>query len=123
MTVQNLNEDVDLIGLLSHMVEADASDLYICEGKQPAMRVHGSVNTIDVRPTTKQQLMTLLDRVLIGTSKARFERSGDLDVGYSLEDGRRFRLNVARQQGRLSIVARAVPSGALSLRNSVWPPR
>ena len=114
MTVQNLNEDVDLIGLLSHMVEADASDLYICEGKQPAMRVHGSVNTIDVRPTTKQQLMTLLDRVLIGTSKARFERSGDLDVGYSLEDGRRFRLNVARQQGRLSIVARAVPSGALS---------
>ena len=62
MTVQNLNEDVDLIGLLSHMVEADASDLYICEGKQPAMRVHGSVNTIDVRPTTKQQLMTLLDK-------------------------------------------------------------
>ena len=96
------------------MVEAGASDLYICEGKQPAMRVHGSVSPIEVRATTKQQLMALLDRVLIGTSKARFERSGDLDVGYSLEDGRRFRLNVARQQGRLSIVARSVPSGALS---------
>ena len=51
--------------------------------------------------------------MLIGTSKARFERSGDLDVGYSLEDGRRFRLNVARQQGRLSIVARSVPSGTI----------
>ena len=38
MTVQNPNEDVDLIGLLSYMVEADAADLYICEGKQPAMR-------------------------------------------------------------------------------------
>ena len=114
VTVQNQNEDVDLIGLLSQMVEADASDLYICEGKQPAMRVHGSVNTLAVKATTKQQLMALLDRVLVGTSKARFERSGDLDVGYSLEDGRRFRLNVARQQGRLSIVARSVPSGALS---------
>ena len=78
------------------------------------MRVHGSVNVQGEMPTTKQQLMALLDRVLIGTAKARFERSGDLDVGYSLDDGRRFRLNVARQQGRLSIVARAVPSGALS---------
>ena len=110
----NPKEDIDLIGLLSHMVEADASDLYICEGKRPAMRVHGSVTPVDVNPTTKQQTKALLDRVLIGTSKARFERSGDLDVGYSLEDGRRFRLNVARQQGRLSIVARSVPSGALS---------
>jgi len=91
-----------------------ASDLYLCEGKVPAMRVHGSVTVLGDTPTTKQQMMALLDRVLVGTAKARFDRTGDLDVGYSLEDGRRFRLNIARQQGRMSVVARAVPSGALS---------
>ena len=96
------------------MSDEAASDLYICEGKLPAMRVHGDVRTVGVSPTSKPQMMSLLDRVLVGTAKGRFERSGDLDVGYSLEDGRRFRLNVARQQGRLSVVARAVPSGALA---------
>jgi twitching motility protein PilT len=96
------------------MDESSASDLYLCEGKRPAVRVHGAVQAIGDGATTKQQMRSLLDRVLVGTAKARFERNGDLDVGYSLDDGRRFRLNVARQQGRLSVVARAVPSGALS---------
>jgi len=64
---------------------------------------------------------SLLDRVLIGTSRARFDRSGDLDVGYSLEDGRRFRLNLAMQQGRHAIVARAVPSGALEFADLRLP--
>lgn len=106
--------DSDLISLLGAMDDSSASDLYLCEGKVPAVRVHGAVETFGSGPTTKQQMRSLLDRVLVGTAKARFERNGDLDVGYSLDDGRRFRLNVARQQGRLSIVARAVPSGALS---------
>ena len=96
------------------MEERGASDLYLCEGKVPGVRVHGAVMPAADTPTTKQQMMALLDRVLVGTAKARFDRTGDLDVGYSIEDGRRFRLNVARQQGRLSVVARAVPSGALS---------
>jgi len=104
----------DLIAFLSSMEERGASDLYLCEGKVPGVRVHGAVMPAADTPTTKQQMMALLDRVLVGTAKARFDRTGDLDVGYSIEDGRRFRLNVARQQGRLSVVARAVPSGALS---------
>jgi pilus retraction protein PilT len=108
------NSQIELTALLSAMVERNASDLYLCEGKVPAMRIHGEVHSQGEVPSTKQQLRALLDRVLIGTAKARFERSGDLDVGYSVDGGQRFRLNVARQQGRLSVVARAVPSGALS---------
>jgi twitching motility protein PilT len=105
------------------MDESSASDLYLCEGKRPAVRVHGAVQAIGDGATTKQQMRSLLDRVLVGTAKARFERNGDLDVGYSLDDGRRFRLNVARQQGRLSVVARAVPSGALSFEElGLGPP-
>ena len=45
-------------------------------------------------------------------ARARFEEQGDADVGVSLE-GARYRLNIARQQGQLSVVARALPSGAL----------
>ena len=112
--MSNTQTPDDLIAFLASMEERGASDLYLCEGKVPGMRVHGAVTPAADTRTTKQQMMALLDRVLVGTAKARFDRTGDLDVGYSIEDGRRFRLNVARQQGRLAVVARAVPSGALS---------
>lgn len=103
------------------MDERAASDLYICEGKPPAFRVHGEVTALDCAPTTPGEVKALLDRVLVGTSRARFDRSGDLDVGYSLDDGRRFRLNLAMQQGRHAIVARAVPSGALEFSDLRLP--
>ena len=116
------NAGQDLLELLASMDERSASDLYICEGKVPAARIHGHVHTIGDTPSSKAQLMQLLDRVLAGTAKGRFERAGDIDVGYSLADGRRFRLNVARQQGRYAVVARAVPSGALSFEELGLPP-
>ena len=103
------------------MDERCASDLYICEGKSPAFRVHGEVKSIEESATTPGEVKALLDRVLVGTARARFDRSGDLDVGYSLEDGRRFRLNLAMQQGRHAIVARAVPSGALTFSDLRLP--
>jgi pilus retraction protein PilT len=103
------------------MDERAASDLYICEGKPPAFRVHGEVCSVGGPPTTPAEVKGLLDRVLQGTSRARFDRTGDLDVGYSLEDGRRFRLNLAMQQGRHAIVARAVPSGALEFEDLRLP--
>jgi twitching motility protein PilT len=114
VTPPNSNDAVDLIALLAGMDGQSASDLYLSEGKSPAMRVHGEVISAGGGAITKQQMNALMTRVLVGSLKARFERSGDLDVGYSLDDGRRFRLNIARQQGRLAVVARAVQSGALS---------
>jgi pilus retraction protein PilT len=110
----NSKDAVDLIALLAGMDGQSASDLYLSEGKSPAVRVHGEVVSAGDSPITKQQMNALMERVLVGSLKARFERTGDLDVGYSLDDGRRFRLNIARQQGRLAVVARAVQSGALS---------
>jgi pilus retraction protein PilT len=112
----------DPLDLLASMDDRSASDLYICEGKVPAARIHGDVHSIGDAPSSKAQLMQLLDRVLAGTAKGRFERTGDIDVGYSLADGRRFRLNVARQQGRYAVVARAVPSGVLSFDELGLPP-
>jgi twitching motility protein PilT len=119
--VKNSDNAGRLVELLASMDERCASDLYICEGKSPAFRVHGEVKSIEESATTPGEVKALLDRVLVGTARARFDRSGDLDVGYSLEDGRRFRLNLAMQQGRHAIVARAVPSGALTFSDLRLP--
>jgi len=115
------NQASPLLDLLASMEAAGASDLFLCEGKVPAQRVHGVVQPLPLAPTTADELEPLLEQVLTGGLGARFQAQGDLDCGLSLPDGRRFRLNISRQQGMVSIVARAVPSGALDFASLKLP--
>jgi len=99
-----------------------ASDLFICEGRPPAVRRDGRVVPLDAPATSAEEMARFLRETLPGPTLDRFARSGDLDFGYSLPDGERFRLNLARQQGVVSLVARALPSGALSFAELGLPP-
>jgi twitching motility protein PilT len=104
-----------LVDLLDRMAPAGASDLFLNEGKPPAARIHGGLRTLEEPPTDAEALAQLLAQLVPPAALARFEASGDLDVGVSLPGGRRLRLSVLRQQGKVGIVARAVPSGAIEL--------
>jgi twitching motility protein PilT len=102
-----------LTKLLAAMEAHGASDLFLSEGKKPAVRLHGQVRGLSQPATTREQLEGLLALTLGAEGERRFVETGDVDAGLSLPDGRRFRLNFSRQQARLNVVARAVPSGAL----------
>ncbi len=110
-----------LVRLLADMDDFPASDLFLCEGKAPAVRVHGTVTAMDAPATTAAELEDLLEHVLSPPQRQRFANSGDLDTGLSVADGRRFRLNLSRQQGSVSVVARAVPSGDLDFDSLLLP--
>ncbi len=104
-----------LVDLLGMMEAAGASDLFLTEGKAPAARVHGGLRTLDEPATARADLRGLLEALVAGPALARFDQSGDLDVGVSLPSGKRLRLSLLRQQGALGLVARAVPAGAIEL--------
>jgi twitching motility protein PilT len=101
-----------LLDQLAAMDSLRASDLFFTEGRPPAARIHGAVRALDAPPTPREALAALC-RAALGPRLAAFEADGDADAGLSLADGRRMRLSFGRQQGRLSVVARAVPTGAL----------
>ncbi len=101
--------------LLAKMPEWGASDLFVCVGRPPAVRLHGAVVPLEIPPTRGEDVERFVADLLPAALAERFAHSGDLDVGYTLGLGQRFRINLARQQGLVSIVARALPSGALSL--------
>jgi twitching motility protein PilT len=103
------------------MEALSASDLFICEGKSPAARIHGSLNRLDAPPTTPEAVEELLNWVLRDEQRQRFDSEGDLDAGFSLPGGQRFRLNLSMQQGRRAIVARAVPVADLSFEDLGLP--
>lgn len=110
-----------LITLLSRMEALSASDLFVTEGKSPAARIHGAMNRLDVPMTTDETFDELLEWVLRDEQRLRFEKEGDLDAGFSLPSGQRFRLNLSRQQGRRALVARAVPFGDLDFEDLGLP--
>ncbi|HJN76205.1 MAG TPA: PilT/PilU family type 4a pilus ATPase [Myxococcota bacterium] len=110
-----------LLNLLSRMEKYKASDLFISEDKIPALRIDGSVRRLKMEPTTTEEIEELLNLALTDHGRLRLDEEGDLDCGLSLEDGRRFRLNLARHQGRISIVARAVLSGDLTFEELGLP--
>ena len=109
------------VALLASMVTLQASDLFLSEGRPPAARIHGRVRTLTSAPVSRADLDELMQRTLPVAALRRFEQEGDADASLALPDGRRFRLNFYREQARLGVVARAVPSGALSLDDLGMP--
>ncbi len=99
--------------LLRSMEGQRASDLFLCQGKPPSIRVHGQIVPLDHPPTSREQLEVLLGQLLSKEQRRLLDADGDLDVGLTLGRGRRFRVNLSRQQGMLAAVARALPSGEL----------
>jgi len=110
-----------VVRLLADMDDFPASDLFLSENKVPAVRVHGTVTPLDAAATTAAELDALLEHALSPSQRERFANSGDLDTGLSVADGRRFRLNLSRQRGSVSVVARAVPSGDLDFDSLLLP--
>lgn len=100
--------------MLLAMEALQASDLFVCEGKQPAIRQHGMLVNVNAPPTSGAEIRRFLEAAIPAPALQRFFETGDLDAGYTLAPGCRYRLNLARQSGLLSITARALPSGELS---------
>jgi len=109
--------------LLGNMEAWRASDLFLTEGKPPAVRVHGKIRQVKYPTTTGEDMASLLAEVVLPEALRQFGETGDADVGFSMADGRRFRLNLSRERGALTVVARAIPSGALSFDDLGLPPR
>lgn len=107
--------------LLASMEAWGASDVYISVGKPPAARVAGRVIGAELGATSQAQFDEMLDMILSPAQRERYETEYDFDVGYSLDDDRRFRINLSRQRGDGAAVIRALPSGELNFEDLRLP--
>ncbi|MBI5516609.1 MAG: PilT/PilU family type 4a pilus ATPase [Deltaproteobacteria bacterium] len=103
----------DLDSLLRLMVSERSSDLFLCEGRSPALRIDGVVRVTMLPALEREELVAFLDRAARPSQRELFERNGDLDVGLSVAPFGRFRIHFHHQRGLLGAVVRAVPSGQL----------
>src|ERR1700730_1616059 len=101
---------VNLRALLEEMVARNASDLHIVAGERPKLRVDGDItnSSVDMEMTPKDTL-TIAYSVLTEEQKKRFELEDELDFSFGIQNLARFRGNVFKQRGCVSMVVRQIP--------------
>src|SRR5213595_4264682 len=101
---------VNLRALLEEMIEKDASDLHIVAGERPKIRVDGDiVNSSVDEVLTPKETLSLAYSVLTENQKKRFETENELDFSFGIQNLARFRGNVFKQRGCVSMVVRQIP--------------
>ncbi len=100
----------NLRALLEEMVSRNASDLHIVAGERAKLRVDGDIvnSSADFQLAPKDTL-TLAYSVLTEQQKKRFELEDELDFSFGIQNLARFRGNVFKQRGCISMVVRQIP--------------
>jgi len=101
---------INLRALLEEMIEKDASDLHLVAGERPKIRVDGDiVNAQSEEVMTPKDTLSLAYSVLTENQKKRFETENELDFSFGIQNLARFRGNVFKQRGCVSVVIRQIP--------------
>jgi len=116
-------EVLSLRPLLEEMIARDASDLHLSVGDCPKLRIDGHI----VRSQVTQLLaprdtLQLAYSVLTETQKKRFELEDELDFSFGIANLSRFRGNVFKQRGCVSMVIRQIPFKVRSFEELSLPP-
>jgi twitching motility protein PilT len=96
--------------LLAAGVQHGASDIHLKVGDPPTYRVNGELSPLKyerLRPADTQQICGFL--IQDPAVKAQLGELQEYDTSFSLPGVSRFRVNIYRQRGSLSLVLRIVP--------------
>jgi len=92
--------------LISKAIERGASDLHLSVGIPPCIRVNGAILQLDAPPCLPKDVEDIAFSIMDEHHRQTLELAGEADFAYSIPTLGRFRINVFRQRGSYSIVAR-----------------
>ncbi len=104
--------------LLSEMMAHNASDLHIKAGSPPVIRVDGELTLMDEPPLTPEDTKDVAASIMTDKQIRRFSEHNEIDFAYSAPTLGRFRVNVFRQRGSISVAMRQVTTKIPSLRGA-----
>ena len=107
--------------LLTQVVEEKASDLHISASSPPILRINGELHFLSKTLLSASDTEALILSMLNPEQKKRLEENRELDLGYTLKDTARFRVNLHYEHGHLAAALRLVPSKIPGLKELGLP--
>lgn len=103
-------------------IKTQASDLHLKVGQTARLRLLGELKATKGEVFTDEQLTAMVMEILTPIQKDTFKTEGTLDFAYEYSDDQRFRVNIFRQKGHVSLVARRVSAKVPSFETLNLPP-
>jgi twitching motility protein PilT len=103
-------EETHIDDLLRMIVEKGGSDLHLCVGVPPIIRIDGQLVPAPFDRITPQESQRLVYDILTDEHIQRFESQLELDMSYSIAKVSRFRVNVYRDKGTIASAFRVIPT-------------
>src|SRR4051794_20916096 len=111
--------------LFRMVMKHKGSDLHLKVGLSPAMRLAGVLRQMQLPPLSESDMERLMFPLLTPRQKQILEDTGGIDFAHIIYDSKietRFRVNLFRQRGRLSLVARRVSTSIPNFEGLGLPP-
>jgi twitching motility protein PilT len=117
------DRSVNLRALLDEMIQRGASDLHVTAGERPKLRIDGEIinASTDIVLSPKDTL-SIAYSILTEAQKKRFETEDELDFSFGIANLSRFRGNVFKQRGCVSMAIRQIPFQIKSFDDLGLPP-
>ena len=91
-------------------IKTQASDLHLKVGQPPKLRLYSQLKNTTGEIMTRKRMEELVFEILTPAHKESFLQNGTLDFAYEVGKDDRFRINIFRQRGMISLAARRVSS-------------
>jgi len=89
-------------------MKTQANDLHLKVGQPPKLRLYGQLKNTTGEALTAEQMEEMVFEILSPAQKEFFLQHGTVDFAHEIGDEHRFRINVFRQRGVISLAARRV---------------
>jgi twitching motility protein PilT len=96
---------------LEELVRGEGSDLHVKVGSPPMVRLPHGLIRLDRDPLSPIETQAIADGVIPEDRKEIYRERGEVDFAYSVANVGRFRANVFRQRGSVSMVLRKLRFG------------
>jgi len=103
-------------------VKTQASDIHLKVGQPPKLRIYGELKNTTGEVMTEKRMEDLIFEILSPEQKDFFLKTGTLDFAHELTTEHRFRINIFRQRGMISLSARRVNSNIPPFEKLHLPP-
>src|SRR5512138_842079 len=113
---------LDITAILSFAHDQGASDVHVCPGLPPVLRLRGETVQLDMRPVDAEETRAAIYDLMNDDQKRVFEERHDLDFAFEIPGLSRFRANVLIQRLGVQAVFRLVPTRVRTLEELGSPP-
>ena len=107
--------------LLDTVIRQGASDLHLCVGRKPTLRLHGSLRNVDTKVLDSDDCVALMKAITPERAQQELQEEGSCDFGFAYGTEARFRVAVFRQRGDVTLVLRLIPNKLLSFEEIGLP--